>query len=43
MSRGYNLYGLIARASQGELALGADGAFECRFRLPLKLAEAAIR
>ncbi|MBK6960444.1 MAG: ABC transporter ATP-binding protein [Gammaproteobacteria bacterium] len=37
--RGYNLYGLIARASRGELTLGADGAFECRFRLPLKLAE----
>jgi lipopolysaccharide transport system ATP-binding protein len=37
-ARGYNLYGLLARASGGELTLGADGAFECRFRFPLKLA-----
>lgn len=37
--RGYNLYGLLAGANRGELALGADGAFECRFRFPLKLAQ----
>lgn len=36
--RGYNLYGLVARASRGELAVDPDGAFVCRFRLPLRLA-----
>lgn len=37
-ARGYNLHGLLARGAD-QLAMMADGGFQCRFRLPLKLAE----
>ncbi|MGE3297444.1 MAG: ABC transporter ATP-binding protein [Porticoccaceae bacterium] len=37
--RGYNLYGLLASAARGQVAVAADGGFHCRFRLPLRLAE----
>lgn len=37
--RGYNLYGLLASAARGQVAVDADGGFHCRFRLPLRLAE----
>jgi lipopolysaccharide transport system ATP-binding protein len=37
-ARGYNLYGLLAQSPE-QLAMQSDGGFQCRFRLPLKLAE----
>lgn len=37
-ARGYNLYGLTARADKGEVQVAESGAFVARFRIPLHLA-----
>lgn len=37
-ARGYNLYGLVACAGQGQLKMDASGAFACCFHIPLNVA-----